>query len=246
MRLYLVLKNKIVIKGSYYLKKISGIYQILNLVNGKRYIGQSINIKHRFGNHKSSLNIGNHKNKYLQSSWNKYGEASFIFEIIELIGTEELNTREIHWIEFYNSAKREYGYNGNGGGDSFKMSESTKKKISLAMKGKKNGSKNIGRRHSEETIEKLIKTKRENKYIYTEEDKLKMRIAAKGRKSNRATIDEGKVNQIVLLLNKKEMTSKSIAKLLGVTLSIVKQIKSGKTWSYISGYQKKEYNKQKN
>ncbi len=36
-----------------------GIYMIMNLVNGKFYIGSSKNIKNRFWGHKGSLNNNN-------------------------------------------------------------------------------------------------------------------------------------------------------------------------------------------
>ena len=49
-----------------------GIYKIENKVNGKVYIGQSVNIKKRWKQHKYELNSNNHVNKHLQASWNKY------------------------------------------------------------------------------------------------------------------------------------------------------------------------------
>jgi len=54
----------------------SGIYQIKNTVNGKRYIGSAVNIKMRFQEHKKSLKKGTNS-KRLQHSWNKHGADSF-------------------------------------------------------------------------------------------------------------------------------------------------------------------------
>ena len=46
-----------------------GIYKIENKVNGKVYIGQSIDIEKRWKNHISYLNKGIHRNKHLSQSY---------------------------------------------------------------------------------------------------------------------------------------------------------------------------------
>ena len=43
-----------------------GIYKIINTENGKIYIGQSINISHRWNCHKYDLKNKRHKNLHLQ------------------------------------------------------------------------------------------------------------------------------------------------------------------------------------
>lgn len=57
---------------------MSGVYQIYNTVNGKRYIGSSIHIEQRFKEHLRNLRANKHVNAHLQSAWNKYGEHSFV------------------------------------------------------------------------------------------------------------------------------------------------------------------------
>lgn len=83
-----------------------GVYQIINTVNNKIYFGQSLNIEQRFRNHKRSLNKGNSSNIYLQWDWNKYGESSFQFDVIELCPSDITDPTEIkQWLndteEFY-------------------------------------------------------------------------------------------------------------------------------------------------
>ena len=60
----------------------SGIYEIVNVVNGHRYIGQSSNIPRRWNNHLSCLSRGKSKNPHLQRSWNKYGRDAFSFSVL--------------------------------------------------------------------------------------------------------------------------------------------------------------------
>lgn len=76
----------------------SGIYRIVNTVNKKTYVGQSDDFIERRKGHWTPLRGGYHHNGHLQSAWNKYGEASFIFEILELIeipeGLSIVETRE--------------------------------------------------------------------------------------------------------------------------------------------------------
>lgn len=49
----------------------SGIYQIINLVNGKCYVGSAVNIKKRCYYHLRSCRLNKHHSKKLQRAWNK-------------------------------------------------------------------------------------------------------------------------------------------------------------------------------
>lgn len=81
--------------------KISGVYQILNKVNNKSYIGSSINIHARWARHICDLNNNVHHSLYLQRAWNKYGKDSFIFTILEERDKEDLIKREDYFFSFY-------------------------------------------------------------------------------------------------------------------------------------------------
>lgn len=86
-----------------------GIYKITNTINGKTYIGQSSNIEERWKKHKyANDDFAIHK------AMRKYGIENFTFSIVEECATEELNNREIYWINYYNSL--EDGYNMIPGG----------------------------------------------------------------------------------------------------------------------------------
>lgn len=60
----------------------TGIYEIVNLVNGKRYIGSAKSLKNRRSQHWTRLKGGWHHNRKLQRSWNKYGAESFQFRVL--------------------------------------------------------------------------------------------------------------------------------------------------------------------
>ncbi|MCM3387334.1 GIY-YIG nuclease family protein [Ureibacillus chungkukjangi] len=95
----------------YYKKKDIGIYKILNKLNGKVYIGQSKRLSVRINSHKRALRNNAHDNIHLQKAFNKYGEDSFEYIIIEECTDDILTDRELFWINYYNSHNREYGYN---------------------------------------------------------------------------------------------------------------------------------------
>ncbi len=115
-----------------------GIYLITNNVNGKRYVGQSVNTTHRIWEHKRKLKTRIHANEHLQRAWNKYGEGAFSFEVIETCDKEELDEKERYYIKEFGTQDRTKGYNIESGGCCHKeLSAETKKKISGALKGRK-------------------------------------------------------------------------------------------------------------
>ena len=148
------------------MNKTTGIYMILNHANDKIYIGQSIDIKARWKQHKSDLNNNRHVNKHLQNSWNKFGQDNFEFIILCECEENQLNTMEQYYIFCFNCVDNEYGYNGDYGGSAGIMPNETKKKISKSLlgnipwnKGKKTGHTpwNKGKECSQEIKEKISK-----------------------------------------------------------------------------------------
>lgn len=62
---------------------MKGIYKITNLLDGKYYVGSSMDIGFRWNRHRETLRANTHKNDKLQNAWNYWGESSFIFEQME-------------------------------------------------------------------------------------------------------------------------------------------------------------------
>lgn len=118
---------------------MSGVYQIYNTVNGKRYIGSSIHIEQRFKEHLRNLRANKYVNAHLQCAWNKYGEQSFILEEVELCEPDQCLKIEQEYIDYYHAADRNFGYNidpyAEHSGNT--LSEETRKKISEKAKGRK-------------------------------------------------------------------------------------------------------------
>ncbi len=116
--------------------KTCGIYGIRNMVNGKWYVGQGVDVYARKRQHFCLLKYSKHCNDYLQKSFSKYGLSNFEFRILEETPEDILDARERFWILNYRSNERNYGYNLDSGGNLNKRhSIETKKKISKARKG---------------------------------------------------------------------------------------------------------------
>ena len=69
---------------------ITGVYEIKNIVDGRRYVGSAINIFRRWQKHKDPLRKNKHYNLKLQRAWNKYGESSFVFSVLLWCSKENL------------------------------------------------------------------------------------------------------------------------------------------------------------
>jgi len=117
------------------IEKYCGVYLIRNKINNKIYIGISKDIYLRWDQHRSELRNNKHHNKYLQRSWNKYGEDNFEFKIIEKCDIDDLKDFEYIYITTFNSIDKNYGYNLTPGGEFNIMSIETRDKISKSKKG---------------------------------------------------------------------------------------------------------------
>ena len=72
----------------------TGVYEIVNTLNGKRYVGQAQDVRSRWGNERGLLRRGHFHNAHLQRAWNKHGEEMFDFRIVLECEPHELTRLE--------------------------------------------------------------------------------------------------------------------------------------------------------
>lgn len=88
---------------------MSVIYKIINTVNGKFYVGSTIDPRVRFQNHRRLLRKGKHHCAHLQAAWNKYGESKFVFTVVETVASgAELQAVEERWLAEHHGEKHCY------------------------------------------------------------------------------------------------------------------------------------------
>lgn len=123
-------------------KHKAGIYRFYNTINGKSYIGQSIDLGKRIYAHIRNVRRGD-CNQVIYRAIRKHGSQNFKVQILTVFPEHEnlrknLDLSEKIYIEYYGTYKS--GYNSTVGGDGgilgYKMSDEEKAKRSLAQKGK--------------------------------------------------------------------------------------------------------------
>ena len=152
---------------------IGYIYKI-STSDDKIYIGQTINLEDR----KKRYRNGSCKGQILiHRHIKKYGWDNLLFEVIEITEIDNLNDREMFWIDYYKSNYNRYKLNGlnlTDGGEGAKghiTSETTKEKLRQHRLGKK---------LSDETKEKISATLKGN--VMPKQTKEKIRQARIGKK----------------------------------------------------------------
>ena len=193
------------------------VYIHTNKINGKMYVGQTIHGNNP--NKRWSNGRGYQKNLYFGNAVQKYGWDNFDHDVIasNLTKEEACNFEKI-LIKELNTYDKNFGYNLTLGGEGlsgYRLSEETRKKTSEAMRGKKRSEetklkigkaslgRNVGRKHTEDELEKMRQAKR-GKRVYnshaghhkphTEEAKQKIQDASHKKKVCQKDIDDNILN----------------------------------------------------
>lgn len=207
-----------------------GVYEIINVVNGKKYIGSSINIEKRRREHFNELRKGTHYSKHLQRAVNIYGLDNFKFNVLELAPKDTLREREKHYITVFETLQRDKGYNISESCTNFSASGKNHPLFgkNFAELGYTNYWK--GKKFPEEMKAKLRKPKSEqakkNMSLnhanvsgannpmygrkYTDEEKTKMSIALKGKMAGEKHPCYGMIRSGELAGNKRKVNQLSL------------------------------------
>jgi len=112
------------------------IYCYHCIPTGKKYIGQTINEKHRKSSHICKAKTDCEFLFY--RAVRKYGWENFIYGVIDSFDENLLNEKEVYYIDYYDTFKN--GYNNTIGGEGSRGRTKTiqeRKKLSEKLKGKK-------------------------------------------------------------------------------------------------------------
>ncbi len=214
-------------------RKLSGIYQIRNIVNEKVYIGQTKQpFFKRFLHHVWKLRRGEHDNEHLQKAFDFYSEEAFVFEVLEVVETPDLlDEKEIEYIK--KAKHRNLCYNISDGGQGLhgvpmpshvkEMLSSLNKKLNKGKHAstdtrKKMSDSRKGMKLSEKTVSKMIRT-RTGKIL-----------SGNKTKSCKITAKEAKQIKQMLMAG---FAYEDIANQFSISFSNVNAIRSNRSWKYV-------------
>jgi len=166
------------------------LYKITNTLNNKLYIGQTVDNKKRWMQHKSYAKSPDKTGQYIHRAMAKHGVENFAFEMIATCQTQEdANEIESLLIVQYNSRDQNHGYNLMVGGAYGGHSEESKQKQSISMKKayERKGNWNLGTKRTDEQKATLSYAQQNRNNDYTPEIRQRMSEAHIGIKDSDET-----------------------------------------------------------
>lgn len=132
------------------MQRKSGLYEIKSKISEHRYIGSAVDLDGRWAVHKYALRRGQHYSIPLQRSWNKYGEKSIKFSTLFYCDPELLVPFEQRALDVI---RPEYNVSPTAGS---RLGDKHSPEIRSEMSRQRQGHGTFrGRRHTEETKEKI-------------------------------------------------------------------------------------------
>lgn len=181
-----------------------GIYSLTNTVNGKRYIGKSIDIERRTANHRRSLTKinpdGRNVNTHLYNSVVKYGWDSFNIEILQsfdIVDEDKISDAELFWIAYYSTTDPSHGYNRRlDSATKMVVHESTKELCRVNATGESNP--NYGNHWSTEQKSAMssVKKNQHESGIYGDDWKRKIGVKSKAFWKNNPDVKQQMANNV--------------------------------------------------
>ena len=218
-------------------EEVGIIYGWYCTVTDKWYIGQTVNPEKRFNCHIDRA-INKKDKTYFYNSIRKYGLENFVYCVLEEnVLRENLNMREMDWIEYYDSFY--CGYNMTAGGNQTIFSEEFKEKMSEANKGRIPWNKGKHGIYSEETLKKRSESLKgkpgywTNKHL-SEETKKKLSESLKGKPS----WQKGKPSYNRKPVSKYDLNGNLIKKYDCITDALKENPKAGHIGEVCNGYRK--------
>lgn len=197
------------------------IYLIFNKINGKQYIGSAVNFTQRKAEHIRTLRGKRHKNKHLQNAWNKYGEDSFEFSILEYVdNVENLIFVEQRYMDFFKPQYNKCPVAGNMLGFRHTMESRAKmREASLVNWQNPEYHKHMVNVHTGNSP--------------SVETRNKISEISRGERNGWSKLTDGQVYDIKVLLRDTSMTAREIANIYNVSRRCIGAINSGQNWKHI-------------
>lgn len=196
------------------------IYKIENKVNGKMYIGKTVDINRRKREHYLRASRKSGRNLAVHYAMRKYGIDNFEIDVIEKVDINNLGEKEKYWINYYNT--KDEGYNCTEGGEDFcgeshpfygkHHSDETKEKLRKIFSGKGNPMYGVSRE-------------------FSEEHKNKISIANKGGNHSTSVLNKRVAIDIIKQYYETDKSQKELANKYDVAQSIISAVLLGKHWT---------------
>lgn len=199
-------------------KMKSGVYQIRNLNNSKRYVGSAVTIRTRWNEHRHELSTKQHHSPKLQNAWTKHSASAFVFEVLLYCDPENCLMYEQIALDHY---KPEYNICKNAGSPiGYKHTKEAKRKMTKRNLKRFVDPQNhpmYGKHHSDESKYAIAQT---------------LSSKRKGIGNPAAKLNDTQVRNI-----KRHMvdglSNGEIATIFKVSKPAISLIRTGKTWSHI-------------
>ena len=222
------------------------IYCYTNRINGKKYVGQTINPEQRYNAHKSNYQNPNNTeyNSLIHKAFRKYGFDNFTYEILvkDIDDISVLNELEIYYIKKFN-CQTPNGYNVEDGGKNC-----TKPKTLEHRKKEIWGQAKLTELEVIE-LRKAYQNKKSPTEIYNKKYKDRLHynsflniwsgkrygnilpeLLQKGRHTK---MSQEKANEIRQIYQNEKISYQKLADKFGISKSTIADIISGRTWKNV-------------